>query len=141
MHNTASVIDLGGPLSPLWRIVHGGGSALFLLFAAVQVNDPDPLGWIAVYLAGAATLGFAAAGRPQRVAAASVGGLALVGALWLVTDLWWRGLGPSAPMAGPFGWLERGLLAEERIREALGLCWLGSWCLLTLGHREIAQEV
>jgi hypothetical protein len=127
-------------MSPLWRFVHAGGSALFLLFAVVQLNDPDPVVWTLLYLSGTVTLGLAAAGRPYPRLAAGVAGVALMGALGLVGDLLWRGVGVSAPMAGPFGWLEEGLLAEERIREALGLCWLGSWCLLTLGHGRVAQE-
>lgn len=31
------------------RYVHLFFALLFLLFAAVQVNDPDPLGWILIY--------------------------------------------------------------------------------------------
>lgn len=36
---------------------------MFAIFAALQWNDPDPFGWIAVYLAVAAICGFGAFGK------------------------------------------------------------------------------
>lgn len=47
-------------------------AVLFTLFAAVQHNDPDPLGWIAVYGAVAVLCGLAALGRAPRWALIAV---------------------------------------------------------------------
>lgn len=38
----------------------------FLLFALVQYNDPDPWGWMAVYLMVAAVSAFSAFGKSNR---------------------------------------------------------------------------
>ncbi|MBI1225055.1 MAG: hypothetical protein GC192_07430 [Bacteroidetes bacterium] len=38
-------------------------TTLFILFAAVQYNDPDPIHWMALYLFVAAVCGFAAFGK------------------------------------------------------------------------------
>ncbi len=53
---------------------------LFLLAAAVQINDPDPAGWIAVYLAAAITSGLAGANRRWAKYPSAV--LALVSLCW-----------------------------------------------------------
>ncbi len=41
-------------------------AGLFLLFAIVQLNDPDPWGWTAMYAFVAAVCGFAAFGKTNR---------------------------------------------------------------------------
>ncbi|MFN0013648.1 MAG: transmembrane 220 family protein [Saprospiraceae bacterium] len=41
---------------------------VFVLFAAVQYNDPDPIPWIALYGIVAAHFGLAALGRTYRLA-------------------------------------------------------------------------
>ena len=41
-------------------------AALFVLFAAVQLNDPDPLGWTAFYAFVAGVCAFAAFGKTNR---------------------------------------------------------------------------
>jgi len=43
-------------------------AVVFLLFAAVQYNDPDPIHWIALYLYTAAICGFAAFGKFNKYA-------------------------------------------------------------------------
>jgi hypothetical protein len=40
---------------------------LFILFAGLQLNDPDPWLWIPLYLLAAALCGLRYAGRPKRV--------------------------------------------------------------------------
>lgn len=40
--------------------------ALFVVSAALQYNDPDPLLWMAIYLSVAAICGFAAFGKGNR---------------------------------------------------------------------------
>lgn len=41
-------------------------TVIFILFAAVQYNDPDPVLWISLYLAIALICGFAAYGKYNR---------------------------------------------------------------------------
>jgi hypothetical protein len=57
---------------------------LFILFAAVQYNDPDPWGWAALYLYVALVCGLAAFGRAKSYLA--IVGLAICG-IWMLTLL------------------------------------------------------
>jgi hypothetical protein len=55
-------------------------AVLFIFAAAVQVNDPDPLSWIAIYLGAAAVCVIAARRRRAPVIAAAVVGA--IAAAW-----------------------------------------------------------
>ena len=60
-----------------WRVAAGVLAVMFVFFAALQYNDPDPVQWMAIYLAAAAAAAMTAAGRarwqvPTLVAAASL---------------------------------------------------------------------
>lgn len=57
---------------------------LFITFAAVQYNDPDPWGWAALYLYLAAACGMAAFGKSNRWMLLL--GLAVSG-IWMLTLL------------------------------------------------------
>lgn len=57
-------------------------AALFVVFAAVQFNDPDPWGWAAMYFFVAGICAFAAFGRYHRWGL--LGGLAIV-LIWAAT--------------------------------------------------------
>ncbi|WP_162343442.1 transmembrane 220 family protein [Cyclobacterium salsum] len=46
-----------------WKWFFGISSLLFLLFAFWQINDPDPMRWVPVYLIAALTAGFAFFGK------------------------------------------------------------------------------
>lgn len=59
----------------------------FVACMAVQLNDPDPAQWIAVYLAAAFVAGIEAAGRPRPVLPWALLGGALVWAGWLAVGL------------------------------------------------------
>lgn len=48
------------------RYLHFAVALLFLLFTYWQLNDPDSLAWIAIYLSVAVVAGLAAFGRPWR---------------------------------------------------------------------------
>jgi len=69
-------------------------AVLFTLFAVVQYNDPDPLAWIAIYVAVAVLCALTALGRAPRWAliAASVAAI-----IWMATlapgMLDWAGMG------------------------------------------------
>lgn len=97
----------------------------FLLFAALQYNDPDPLIWMVIYAAVALLFGMAAFGRrvvrPARV-------LAIVLLAWAATML-----------PGMLDWVRMGMpsitssmKAEEPhielVREFLGLLIAGGAC-------------
>lgn len=109
---------------------------LFVLSAAVQLNDPDPVRWIAIYL-GAAILSFAAVGMPVRpVLPALHGSIALV---------WAAALLPSAletSFAKMFEGVRMMSPAVEEGREELGLAIVAVWmatlaaALLRARHRR-----
>jgi Transmembrane family 220, helix len=94
---------------------------LFVGFAGLQLNDPDPLAWVAVYLAAAA-LGVAEAlGRGLRRGVWLFVGPVLAGVAWLA---------PAAVQAPPAAilsdWDMVGPGVEEA-REALGLLIVAVW--------------
>ena len=64
------------------RFVHAAMALLFLFGAIVQYNDPDPLRWMAIYVAAAATCALAAAQRVPRWLPIVIAGVAL---LWVAT--------------------------------------------------------
>jgi hypothetical protein len=98
------------------------GAAVLILFAALQLNDPDPVGWSVFYLTSAlATLATLRA-RPLVWPSAVMAGVGLVWALWLV---------PQA-LAAPGGFALLGGMkaatpAVELWRETLGLALTAAW--------------
>ena len=104
----------------VYRIVNGGWALLFAYAAAVQVNDPDPAGWILVYGTAAVICLVAVADRiPVRpVFAFAVLALLFSAAAWLTDS------GESRPMSGFPPW---GPLREEVVREVLGLLLVAGW--------------
>lgn len=99
--------------------VHWSGAGVFLLFALVQLNDPDPLGWVIVYGATAFYSAAAALGRLPRSVPIAWSMLWLCGLVFLA-GLW---DGAARPM-GP-AWM--GPLADEIVREMLGLLLVSVW--------------
>lgn len=96
---------------------------IFILFAAVQYNDPDPLVWMAMYLAVAYVCIFAAFGKYHRYA---LWAILLVNSIWMllcVPDfLEWIKMGSpniASEMKATTPYI-------ENTREFLGLfiCWL-----------------
>lgn len=100
-------------------------AALFAFSAVLQLNDPDPWGWAAIYLLAAALTAVAAAGRYPAwrrplALAVSVGALA-----WALTVAFSSPRLP--PLADLFAdWAMYGGGVEER-RETLGLLLLSCW--------------
>jgi len=79
----------------------------YVACAAVQLNDPDPEGWTAVYVSAAAACVLEALGQPRPLLPA---GLGLVAGLWAV----WLGVGVDGDaLARGFG--------DEVLREIGGL--------------------
>jgi hypothetical protein len=107
------------------RLLSAIFTGLFLLGAAVQYNDPDPLRWMAIYLAAAVSSAFAARGRVAWQLPAAV---ALVALIWAAT------LAPAV-----IGSVEPGELVaawemkDERVeegREMYGLLIIAVWMAL-----------
>ena len=94
-------------------------AAVWFLFAGVQLNAPDPLGWVIVYGYTGAWTGVQAFRRMPWSQAAVWGVLCAIWAAWILGS--WDG--SSNPMAGP----GEGLLAEEVVRESLGLVLIAAW--------------
>ncbi|MEK7257963.1 MAG: transmembrane 220 family protein, partial [Bacteroidota bacterium] len=69
-------------------------AALFVLFAALQYNDPDPLRWAAMYVFVAGVCGFAAFGKYNKYVLWAGIAVCLVWlAVWLPEFLNWLDMG------------------------------------------------
>ncbi len=118
------------------KLLHYTLALLFLLFAAVQYNDPDPIQWMLLYGGVAVHFAMAARGRLYRPAVW----------LWLVAALLW-----AANLLPDFiNWLRMGepsivstMKAEkpwvELSREFLGLLIAAAGCgwLLWRGQHQV----
>ena len=106
----------------VFRVVNVVLALLFMVAAALQYNDPDPLGWMAIYLA-AAGCSFAALLRPKQLAAPVI-----VAAIALV---WAAILTPEALALGELGRIAESMKATrpgiEIMREVLGLGIVAIW--------------
>src|SRR5687767_10279830 len=100
---------------------------LFLFSAAVQLNDPDPLLWIAIYVAAAVVCGLEVRRRTPAWAPLAV---ALVAILWAGT-LYVRA--HDVPISALFAEWEMRDLRIEEAREMYGLTIVGAWMLLVGG--------
>ncbi len=91
---------------------------VFILFAALQINDPDPGLWIVFYGAIAVISGFAAAGKYNQTIVLAV---IFLCAIWMATLLpalfEWIGLG----MPSITGSMKAESPHVELVREFLGL--------------------
>lgn len=109
-------------------------SLLFVLFAVVQLNDPDPWGWFAMYLYVAALFGFAAFGKAHNYAFLAGLAVILIWAATLVPDfITWFKMG----MPTITGSMKAESPHVELTREFLGLLIAGTaigW--LYISHRK-----
>jgi hypothetical protein len=108
---------------------------LFFLGAAVQLNDPDPARWFAIYLAaGAVSL---VSGRLRRgwQLAAGVSVVALVWAAVLAP-----GVLPALQPAELFESMQAETPEIEKGRELLGLLIIGGWMLVSAWVRHRAAR-
>lgn len=105
------------------RYVFWSLTVLFLVFAGLQLNDPDPLVWVPLYLVPAATMARAASGRPRPRWLSWALAVAYTGlAVW-----WW-----PARFDGVTGPMNAHTTVEE-CREALGLLICAA-CLALAGR-------
>lgn len=105
-----------------WTIANGVMLAAFAFSIVVQFNDPDPLGWAAIYAAAAAACGLELRRRTPWWWPALVGGVALAWGATLAP----RVLG-SIPFMAMFGAFEMKDVAVEESREMYGLWLIAAW--------------
>jgi hypothetical protein len=118
------VVRLDGPL---WRLADGLFLLLFAFSVVMQVNDPDPLRWIAIY--SAAALACLVSSQLHWFFPAAVG---LVALAWATT------LAPAVignvPFLSMFEEFEMKNIAIEESREMYGLLLVAFW-MAVLAHR------
>jgi hypothetical protein len=108
------------PTSPAWRIVDGLFLLLFAFSVVVQVNDPDPLRWIAIYsVAGLACL---MAEHLHWFVFSAIGIVALAWATTLAPNIIGR-----VPFLEMFQEFEMKSAAVEESREMYGLLLIAGW--------------
>ena len=107
--------------SRVWTAANWVMAVLFVFSAVVNLNDPDPLRWIALYGFAALVAGFEARrGAPWPVAAAAA--LVAVSAAFLIArDL------DFAPVASLFDQWEMRDTSIEETREVGGLLIVACW--------------
>jgi Transmembrane family 220, helix len=105
---------------------------LFLIGAAVQYNDPDPLRWALLYLAAAAASFAGALGRLPRVVPIVVAVVSVAWAATLAPQVLSRG-----DFAAMFGGWEMANAGIEESREFWGLLIIAGWMgVLAVFHRH-----
>ena len=109
----------------LWLFANGLMLVMFVFSAVVQVNDPDPVAWIAIYTAAAMVCALVLAGRQRWWVAAIVGAVALV---WAAT-LSPRVIG-IVPFTSMFEKFEMKDIHIEESREMYGLSIVAAWMLV-----------
>jgi hypothetical protein len=102
---------------------------VFLFFAALQVNDPDPWLWIPIYLAPALASALALAGRLPRWLPYAIGGAAVLGSI----PLFFAGRG--ADLHAVLTDMAMHAAGVEEAREGLGLLIVAGWmAVLAVGQ-------
>ena len=106
-----------------WRTFDWIMLAAFAMSVFVQVNDPDPWLWMAIYGAAGVVTALLIAGRLQWWMAAAV---AVVTAIWAAT-IAPRVIG-KVPFMSMFGAFEMQNIGIEESREMYGLLLIALWC-------------
>jgi hypothetical protein len=112
--------NTGGPTRAL-RVAAGIMGIVFVAFAALQLNDPDPEIWGTFYAAVAVLSFAAAAGRTVPLLSAAVALGTLIWALPLLRQL------PHTTTAELFDFASMKTVATEETREGLGLVIVSVW--------------
>ena len=113
------------------RVFAGLGAAAFVGFAGLQFNDPDPVGWVAIYGCAAVACAFVAAGRGPWWVPAAVAVAAFLWALLLVPEV----LGHLA-LADLTREMNTQMPEIEVGREIGGLLITTAWCGVTSWGRS-----
>jgi hypothetical protein len=107
---------------PGWQIANGVMLVALTFSVIVQLNDPDPLVWVAIYGAAALVCAFEIARRARWWFAALVGTVALVWAATIAS----RVIG-TVPFAAMFEEFEMKNIGVEESREMYGLLIVAVW--------------
>lgn len=97
---------------------------LFVVCAAVQLNDPDGWIWVAIYGAALSLCLSVEVGRFSRRIAWLLSGLAALGAAWLLYVAFGDGMGSVGADALHWRMTDPG---SERLREGGGLLLISMW--------------
>ncbi len=108
--------------APSHRAISALALVVFLFSAAVQINDPDPAIWLAVY---GYTAGLAAVSLRGQVPIAVAVGSSLVFAAGAATRL----SALTGATATSFDAWAMGSESDEEAREAVGLLLCCMWCV------------
>ena len=100
----------------MFRLLHGVMAALFFFGGAVQYNDPDPLVWMAIYVAAGTTCVLAVIRRLRWWFPAVIGAIALV---WAATFM--PAVLPNVRIPQLFAAWEMADIRVEEGREMYGL--------------------
>ena len=107
-----------------WTLANGIMLLMFLFSASVQLNDPDPLRWIGIYVAAAVVCGLEIRRRVPAWAAMAVGIIALVWAAGLYYRV------HEVPIISLFAEWEMRDVRIEEAREMYGLTIVAVWMIV-----------
>ena len=110
------------PSSRLWRAADAVMLLLFALGAAVQLNDPNPVRWFAVYALAALACLLSVFRRSHWAPPAILGAAALAWAATLAPHVVGR-----VPVGDMFGAWEMRNAGVEESREMYGLLIIAAW--------------
>jgi hypothetical protein len=117
-----------------WKVADAIFLLMFVFSVVVQVNDPDPLPWMAIYGAAAVACLLSLTGRLRWWFAVITGVVALA---WAATIMP-RVIG-QVPFLDMFAEFEMKDIGVEESREMYGLLLIGGW-MAVLGHRSFWGE-
>ena len=113
-----------------WKVADAIFLLMFVFSVFVQVNDPDPLTWMAIYGAAAIACLLSLMGRLPWWFAVITGLVALAWAATIAP----RVIG-QVPFLDMFAEFEMHDIGVEESREMYGLLIIGAW-MAVLGHRS-----
>ena len=117
-----------------WKAADALFLLMFVFSVVVQVNDPDPLPWIAIYGAASIACLLSLVGRLPWWFAVITGLMALAWAATIAP----RVIG-QVPFLDMFAEFEMRDIAVEESREMYGLLIIGGW-MAVVGHRSFWKK-
>jgi len=118
-----------------WKVADALFLLMFVFSVVVQLNDPDPLPWMAIYGAAAVACLLSLTGRLPWQFAVITG---LVALAWAATIMP-RVIG-QVSFLDMFAEFEMKDIGVEESREMYGLILIGGW-MAVLGHRSFWGQV
>ena len=112
-----------------WTVANSIMLLMFLFSAVVQFNDPDPLPWMAIYIAAAVVCGLEIRRKTPMWAPLLLAVLALAWSGYIATRA------RDVPIIALFAEWEMRNIRVEEAREMYGLAIAGIWMLAILGVR------